>query len=255
MKDFFDEDFPLTQKQENELNKLNAEARAVQEDIPEEPVTIETTVSEVNSYDRSDFFSDDEETVIFEGESNCTEPEPVCEETADTMVYEQTEEVTEDIQAEIPVQEPVPEPITEPIPTEDETEYIPEDNITVSDNVLAEETEEEDDLSVELKTLNEKLASIERTVNAITAESDDEQTDSEDIEPFTYSYDERYFAEDETPAYKHPEIVKAHKASKNSANRISKDDITLNVKTLAKVGAAVAGAIVALKLLSDDSKK
>lgn len=251
MKDFFDEDFPLTQKQEDELNKLNAEAQTVQEDTPEEPVIIETTISEVNSYDRSDFFSDDEETVIFEGESNRTEPEPVCEETADTAAYEQAEEVAEDIQ----VQEPVSEPITEPISAEDEAEYIPEDDIAVSDNLPTEEAEEEDDLSAELKTLNEKLASIERTVNAITAESDDEQTDDEDVEPFTYSYDERYFAEDETPAYKHPEIVKAHKASKNSAKRISKDDITLNVKTLAKVGAAVAGAIVALKLLSDDSKK
>lgn len=273
IKDFFDEDFPLTQKQEDELKKQQA-AVANAEVIPE-PMP-EQTASENNTAE--DFFADDDKTVIFTAEDSDVPEQiefdpidhaPIIDvdgdgindktypDMFDANAKEVSDSETNDIceATEEAIPETVPEVVSETLTNEEPIAETITDN-TVTDSEEEIEIDDDDDLDAELEALHARLASIEKTVDAINAESDDyECDDSEPTESFSYSYDERYFAEDETPAYKHPEIVKAKRTVKTDSKKASKDDVTINIKTLAKVGAAVAGAVVALKLLSNDSKK
>lgn len=297
IRDFFDEDFPLTQKQEDELKaKREPIPETIEEPIPEsapaptvEPIPASTCESMREPiHNEVDFFADDDETVIFSTPDPEVEPEPVPE----PVLEEKSEEEPAPTQLEFdPIDhapiididgdgvndvtypapfEPIPEepadkePVTEePVIFTPIIEAEPEDEPEEYDPTIFEETpkepakespEEEDDIDAELLALYARLDNIEKTVDAITAEPDDSCDDTPD-EPFSYSYDERYFAEDETPAYKHPEIVKAKRTAKPAPKKTDKGDVTINVKTLAKVGAAVAGAVVAIKLLSGDSKK
>ena len=97
-------------------------------------------------------------------------------------------------------------------------------------------------LHAELKSLGEKLDSMEKVVDGME--------DGELPEGFEYEYDEQWYAEEETPAYKHPELHSAKKPetqkqpivpAKKPSSRI---DISVDLKTVAKAGAAVAAAAV-----------
>lgn len=121
-------------------------------------------------------------------------------------------------------------------------------------------------LREELSRLNRKLDNVEKAVGAIEVPLADES----DSHGFSYEYDERYFAEEETPAYKYPGLYKKvaardkerSKTAAGSANKAygkssaksqaadkSSGNITVNTKTLFKMGAMVAATAAAVKLL------
>lgn len=117
-------------------------------------------------------------------------------------------------------------------------------------------------LREELSRLSKKLDNVEKAVGAVEVPLADES----DSQGFTYEYDERYFAEEETPAYKYPGLYKkntartrekpaaspkrpADKALKPQSFDKSAGNITVNTKTLLKMGAMVAATAAAVKLL------
>ncbi len=126
---------------------------------------------------------------------------------------------------------------------------------------LASMDELEAHLHEELRHMSEKLDTMEKAV--------DEMEDGEISEGFDYAYDERYFAEEETPAYRHPELYGSRKKPEKKKEAASGDsekepteyirptDININITpaTLAKAGAVVAAAVVAAKLLKPKKGK
>ncbi len=279
MKDFFDEDFPLSKKQEEELNK-----RAQTPKTLEEPIVEEAKNPNIPAYDpENDNFSYipvDEDEPIDEAFSY-TPPEEDdeeafeedLEETNDEIVEEAAEEACEDMAYE-PVNEPVfeedpPEVLAfdffdEPLEEEKDEEPAAEEEKAPAvshDEYLAklrQMNEIEQQLQREIKSLGEQLDSVEMKVDSLPDESTQPEADEDEQAEFSYEYDERYFAEEETPAYKHPELYKKPaKTVKKTAKRkpAKKGEVTLNVKTLLGVGAAVAAAVAAAKLLSGDDKK
>ena len=111
---------------------------------------------------------------------------------------------------------------------------------------LASFDEMEAHLHEELKSLGEKLDSMERAVDGME--------DGDIAEGFSYEYDERYFAEDETPAYRHPELYKP-KETRPAAKKPQTKEPAVDMGSLLKAGAAIAAAAVAVKLLSGGKKK
>lgn len=81
-----------------------------------------------------------------------------------------------------------------------EDDFAVSPDTLVLDDSLASIDALEQHLREELKSLGEKLESMERVV--------DNMEDAEIAEGFDYEYDERYFAVEETPAYQHPEMCK-----------------------------------------------
>lgn len=268
MRDFFDEDFPLSAKQEEEYKKRQEELEAEKAKAEETP----------------DAFDDDYEQAYSEPIDEAFTISPEVEFAEDDEPYEmyyagmsETEEIFEALTQDEPeaVEEVQPE---EPEAVEEIVEQDPIDSAPIfsleldeplddgflpdAPIIISEEEpeceeipEEEDDLSAELRSLTEKLDSMERAVNAMNAPAGETDDDDEPAN-FSYEYDERYFAEEETTAYKHPELVKKPAVKPAAkAKKASSGDMTINLKTLAKVGAVVAGAVVAAKLLSDDKKK
>lgn len=72
-----------------------------------------------------------------------------------------------------------------------------------------------------------------------------------DNQAFSYEYDSRYYAEEETPAYKYGVSPSARKRTRPARAAEAKDgNITVSTKTLLKVGAVVAATAAAVKLLS-----
>lgn len=72
-----------------------------------------------------------------------------------------------------------------------------------------------------------------------------------DNQAFSYEYDSRYYAEEETPAYKYGVSPSARKRTRSARAAEAKDgNITVSTKTLLKVGAVVAATAAAVKLLS-----
>lgn len=72
-----------------------------------------------------------------------------------------------------------------------------------------------------------------------------------DNQAFSYEYDSRYYAEEETPAYKYGVSPSARKHTRSARAAEAKDgNITVSTKTLLKVGAVVAATAAAVKLLS-----
>jgi len=263
MKDFFDEDFPLSAKQEEEYKKRQEELEAQKaeekepfdafEDDTCEPVDEAFTISAEVEFAESDepyemYYAGMSETAeVFEALAQ--EEEPMQEEASED---EEQEAVSETVEHDPIDSAPIFSlELDEPL----DDGFLPDAPIIIIDDEKGEPDEEPmDDLSAELKTLTEKLDSMERAVNAMNAPAA-EADDAEVPESFTYEYDERYFAEEETTAYKHPELVKKPNAKPSAKAKRSSGDMTINLKTLAKVGAVVAGAVVAAKLLSDDKKK
>lgn len=128
-------------------------------------------------------------------------------------------------------------------------------------------------LHEELKSLGEKLDSMEKTV--------DEMEDGDLPDGFEYEYDEQYFHEEETPAYKHPELYSkeqqddkeehAPKIEMTSWDKTSEkgnysrqhpaavkrgESLTINIPTkTAAIAAAAAAAAVLTALISKSKKK
>lgn len=283
MKDFFDEDFPLSKKQEEELNKQSQTPKTLEEPIVEEsknpnipaydpdndkfsyiPVDEDEPIDEMFSYTppEEEILKEDEEESAVESE----------EEPADEVVEEESEETDEEA-VEEPDNEPVfeedpPEVLAfdffdEPLEEEKEEEPAEEEKAPAvsHDEYLAklrQMNEIEEQLQREIKSLGEQLDSVEMKVDSLPDESAQPEADEDEQAEFSYEYDERYFAEEETPAYKHPELYKKPaKAKPKTAKRktAKKGEVTLNVKTLLGVGAAVAAAVAAAKLLGGDDKK
>lgn len=263
MKDFFDEDFPLSKKQEEELNKL-AEAPMTLEEPPVwdekpdgepcfDPVDGEeiTPVSDEIRPEEDEIVPEcsDEEHDAFEDEIIDSEasyiPEEVCEENTEedppeTLAFDFFDEPLDE-----PKEAAEEEPMEEKVPAVSHDEYLAR---------LRQMNEIEEQLSREIKSLGEQLDSVEQKVDNLPDEPVEDEKEPED---FCYEYDERYFAEEETPAYKHPELYKktAHTKPVPKKRKEQNDELTVNVKTLLKVGAAVAATVAAVKLLSDKDKK
>lgn len=72
-----------------------------------------------------------------------------------------------------------------------------------------------------------------------------------DNQAFSYEYDGRYFAEEETPAYRYGASASPRRRTRPARSLEAKDgSITVSTKTLLKVGAVVAATAAAVKLLS-----
>ena len=309
MFDFFDEDFPLSKKQEEEYKKRLEAEKAEQEqnsepdsaapeaetpvppavvsdDIVIEPITGIETVYPDDDDDGYDGEPEDskpaepahepepEPEPIPEPESTETEPEPMPEleltpepeaESAPMPEVETTPESEA---------EPEPEPAPESVPEEPNpaTETVPEKQEETADVNDGEQPSAESDtapevgdigrriasldeieahLHEELRSLGEKLDSMEKVVDGMD--------DAEIADGFDYEYDERYFAEEETPAYRHPELYgKSGQTVKNPPVAVKKKqskDITVNTGTLIKAGAMIAAAALAVSLLGKRDKK
>lgn len=293
MIDFFDEDFPLTKKQE-ELEKkklaeeeakraaLEAESEDAKDELPEEDVQADETMPEETAEEISD--------EAFEEESYFGELDPASEEQ-DREPYEDDSDIDsyfEDessVEAEEIFEQPaddfeeeiepeVAEPLWDELILNDEPDAVisfsdeSDDEVEVAEPVFDEEektdeapisiAEEDADrelsLHEELRRLVEKLDNMERAVDSL------EQSSASVCEPgFSYEYDERYFAEEETPAYKHPELYKKEAPApvKKTQAKPKKDNstISINTKTLLKVGALVAATAAAVKLLDRKDDK
>ncbi len=254
MKDFFDEDFPLSKKQEEELNKLAQTPMTL-----EEPPVLDEESNDEPCYDPIDTDEAEliSEDIMPEENESCDafEDEPIDEAFSYTPVEEEIEE--EDAPETLAFDffdEPLEE-VAEEVSEEVAEEKVP---AVSHDEYLArlrQMADIEEQLNREIKSLGEQIDSVEQKMDSLPDEpvSDDE----EEPEDFSYEYDERYFAEEETPAYKHPELYKKPAQAKSTSKKKSSknDELTVNVKTLLKVGAAVAATVAAVKLLSDKDKK
>ncbi len=314
MIDFFDEDFPLTKKQEKALlaakNKQNAP------DIPEaDEIRLIEAVNADSSADdnvcKTNASSDatDAEASAKENDSTSAQPTPETaietaaadedalpqepKEVHEAVINEEAAKADVESQSDTiePCADPVPETVTAADVSDDDVDLIIEtasgdnsikesgndpehiidstevllqlgasgesrDNAAVnSHEAISSKQKSLDDidaaLHAELKSLVEKLDDMERFVDTMDfAKDDSSDTDGAD---FSYEYDDRYFAEEETPAYKYPELYKKTERTKPIRRKESENDninISIDKKTLFKVGAIVAATAAAVKLLS-----
>ncbi len=241
MFDFFDEDFPLSKKQEEEAKRLAAlkEAEKIAEESTlEAPLELHGNEPEI------------EDTIaVFGGieEEIAEEPDELLEldELDDVQEIEELEALDE-----APEEAEEVEEINEFVDPFDEELAQPVEEIT---EAPAEEPIEDDIealLHEELRSLGEKLDNMERAVDTMEFSENETSADAE----FSYEYNEEFYAEEETPAYKHPElhqkkvVVPVRKKKKPTAKNI-------DTKTAVQLGAAVFAAIAAISLLGGNDEK
>lgn len=243
MIDFFDEDFPLTKKQEEAAlaakeaeKESEAESLTVKQDeIPTESLPQEENPTEEELQGEADDLED-----LPDSEAQDTEDDGEASEQTQTS---ESEEETEHIIEEQTVEEP-DESENADLPQADSSDF-PDKIPTIEDIDAA--------LHAELKDLVEKLDNMERFVDNMESARTEEQDQADPDSPeFSYEYDDRYFAEEETPAYKYPELYKKASSGQQPRHKKASDrkNITLNKKNLLKAGAIAAAAIAAVKLLS-----
>lgn len=282
MFDFFDEDFPLSKKQEDELKRLQAkeepepapEPESLKEQEAAQPadddIVIESPAAEsedivlesLNEDDADDGYENEPYEYVptpaeeYEAQVNRIMSEPA--EEVDEVYEEAEEDVPEAVEAADEEVEAADEEVEagEPMGSYDEWGGFvqQEDNApgeTGGDitEKIASLDEIEAHLHEELKSLGEKLDSMEKVVDGME--------DGEIKEGFEYEYDDRYFAEEETPAYKHPELYGKKNLPVSVDKKKQDKNININIKPSAiiKAGAAFAAAAVAIKLLSGGKKK
>lgn len=225
--------------------------------LPQEAISSAEAISSVEAVPsaETEVFLDDE-IIEAETEEAVTAEEPIIE-TVDEDIAPYVREQETDADGEAATPEP-----EKMIPASDISREI-EEAVSSAINHHMETfikdykpsgTEADKDLREELSRLRCKLDNVEKAVGAIEVPLADESDDH----GFSYEYDERYFAEEETPAYKYPGLYKKNpaaqrrtktaKASKSKAAEKS-ESITLNTKTLLKMGAMVAATAAAVKLL------
>lgn len=282
MKDFFDEDFPLSEKQAREREEASAKesadlpVEAPAKDIFEEyeEKIIEAITAEVEMLPAVDEIPEAVEEPEVAQTASAKEfadifDEPI--ESVDILAPVEVHEAyadseADDYEEDIAVAEHLPDEEDEGYTFGEPVEYDPieaapildlEDDEPLDDSflpdapiIIDEDFDPEADLDSEIEALNSKLDDMERAVEAMTKDLQER----EEEEP-TYEFDERYFAEEETPAFKYPEMVKKPKPrtvkkEQHLTVNISKE----NLKTAAKVGAAVAGVAIVAKLLGGKKK-
>lgn len=292
MIDFFDEDFPLTKKQEEAMlraekaksEELNNSAVQVTE-AEEQPdnVSEQTSSSEVLS-DNSEPADNEDESVYpsqSEEQAVAVDAQAAADEAEVSQPADEEGEVSEAVIEQDQAADDfslsseggdISEAVEE---SEDESGHNIDNNEVVisfgtqnavqcdcamSPDALSQNQASIDDvdaaLHAELKSLVEKLDDMERFVDTMDF-GREEPADSDDSD-FNYEYDDRYFAEEETPAYKYPELYKKSEQpkpvrKKEQRSQSKSDNINLNInkKTLFKVGAIVAAAAAAVTLLGD----
>lgn len=160
---------------------------------------------------------------VFETESAAQVLPEAARDTAPSAAAEQTVEAATEYVSE-PVYETISEPVQEEVsPTISEPEAVPSDK------------DDED-------------AAIKRIFQPIHEESALPESDNQ---AFSYEYDGRYFAEEETPAYRYGASASPRRHTRPTRSSEAKDgSITVSTKTLLKVGAVVAATAAAVKLLS-----
>ncbi len=295
MLDFFDEDFPLTKKQEEMKKAIEeaakkaalAEAHKLAESNPlpvntspaaAEPVPVEQPAEAVS------------ETIAEAVSKAVAEPivetipevtaEPIAETAAEPMaeavpeiVVEAVPEITAEHVAEIPtepiaevVPEAVPEAVAETVPeiaaapiaeipaepiaevvSEAVPEAVAEAVPEISTELLQDEIPQREPQTAQSDKEDEEAA-IKRIFQPIHEERDLPESDNQE---FSYEYDGRYFAEEETPAYKYGASSYPRRRTRPARPAEAKGgNITVSTKTLLKVGAVVAATAAAVKLLS-----
>lgn len=160
---------------------------------------------------------------VFETESAAQVLPEAARDTAPSAAAEQTVEAATEYVSE-PVYETISEPVQEEVsPTISEPEAVPSDK------------DDED-------------AAIKRIFQPIHEENVLPESDNQ---AFSYEYDGRYFAEEETPAYRYGASASPRRRTRPTRSSEAKDgSITVSTKTLLKVGAVVAATAAAVKLLS-----
>lgn len=160
---------------------------------------------------------------VFETESAAQVLPEAARDTAPSAAAEQTVEAATEYVSE-PVYETISEPVQEEVsPTISEPEAVPSDK------------DDED-------------AAIKRIFQPIHEENVLPESDNQ---AFSYEYDGRYFAEEETPAYRYGASASPRRRTRPARSSEAKDgSITVSTKTLLKVGAVVAATAAAVKLLS-----
>lgn len=160
---------------------------------------------------------------VFETESAAQVLPEAARDTAPSAAAEQTVEAATEYVSE-PVYETISEPVQEEVPpTISEPEAVPSDK------------DDED-------------AAIKRIFQPIHEENVLPESDNQ---AFSYEYDGRYFAEEETPAYRYGASASPRRRTRPARSIGAKDgSITVSTKTLLKVGAVVAATAAAVKLLS-----
>lgn len=225
MFDFFDEIFPLSKKQEREAKKREEEAKLKELSKPlnafeDEILPEEELVSEIA--EASEVFEDENDKIaIFGGiETEIEEPEAV--ESAEAEEICEEDEFYEVVDFE---------------------EY---EEVFAKAATLDEALEEDLDalLREELVYLSEKLDNMERAVDTMEFAEGENAKNGE----FNYEYNEEFFAEEETPAYKHPELKRRHVPVRKK--KVAKNPYNIDSKTAMQVGAAVVAALAAYKLIN-----
>lgn len=160
---------------------------------------------------------------VFETESAAQVLPEAARDAAPSAAAEQTVEAATEYVSE-PVYETISEPVQEEVsPTISEPEAVPSDK------------DDED-------------AAIKRIFQPIHEENALPESDNQ---AFSYEYDGRYFAEEETPAYRYGASASPRRRTRPARSSEAKDgSITVSTKTLLKVGAVVAATAAAVKLLS-----
>ena len=160
---------------------------------------------------------------VFETESAAQVLPEAARDTAPSAAAEQPVEAATEYVSE-PVYETISEPVQEEVsPTISEPEAVPSDK------------DDED-------------AAIKRIFQPIHEENVLPESDNQ---AFSYEYDGRYFAEEETPAYRYGASASPRRRTRPARSLEAKDgSITVSTKTLLKVGAVVAATAAAVKLLS-----
>ena len=327
MLDFFDEDFPLTKKQEEIKKAMEAAEKSALSDAPKPAENDSTSVNTPPVADEPVAVEQTAETVIQAVPEAVAEvtvepaveslpktvaetvPEPVAEATpivaAETVtetaqkiaaepiteaVSETVAETTSEVAAEPVVEtasevvaetiadsfpeataetaaesaaiaEPVEE-VAEPVfETESAAQVLPEAARDTAPSAAAEQTVE-----AATEYVSEPVYETISEPEAVPSDKDDEDAaikrifqpiheenvlPESDNQAFSYEYDGRYFAEEETPAYRYGASASPRRRTRPARSLEAKDgSITVSTKTLLKVGAVVAATAAAVKLLS-----
>ena len=244
------------------------------EDLPvvdEAPVE-EESEAEIEAEPVIEFVPTAIEPTAMEEDTDETEPEIEAMPESEPEAEAEPEIIPEE------VSEPETETVVAPV-----EEYVPDVNISFSDEsiddvvvpeeiaideteTVQEEASAEPDNSLrdEIQRLLKKLDSMEKAVDSlgqVKAASEvlspvapmPAEDESENEAGFNYEYDDRYFAEEETPAYKYPELYKKpQKTTVKKVVRKPKENdhtVSINTRTLLQVGAIVAATAAAVKLL------
>lgn len=221
---------PVTEAAESIAEEASAEyaAEVIAESIPEAAAESEPLAeSTVPVYETEPAVEAISETVC-EAAVPGEMPEPAVNKAFESAYEEIAEPAAEDIS------KAADEKVFEP--TASEVSETTQDGIPLPEPETAQSPDDDED------------AAIKRIFQPSHEESTLPESDNQ---AFSYEYDSRYYAEEETPAYKYGVSPSARKRTHSARAAEAKDgNITVSTKTLLKVGAVVAATAAAVKLLS-----